>query len=62
MDPNQTLRDLRVALADHRAATSISAADDAAQRLADHTQALDEWLSTGGFPPVAWQPTGRGAR
>jgi hypothetical protein len=58
MDPNQTLHDLRTAVADYRTATSVSAADDAADRLAEHIQALDRWLSMGGFPPAAWQPTG----
>jgi hypothetical protein len=54
MDPNQTLHDLRSALAEYRVATSVSAADDAAERLAEHIQALDDWLSTGGFLPTDW--------
>lgn len=60
MDPNQTLHDLRTALVDYRAATTIGASDAAdrlADRLAEHIQALDDWLSAGGFLPNAWTPT-----
>ena len=54
MDPDQTLHDLRTALADYRKATSVAAADDAADRLAERIQALDDWLSAGGFLPTDW--------
>lgn len=54
MDPNQTLHDLRTALVDYRAATSVGASDAAADRLADRAEALDTWLTNGGFPPDAW--------
>lgn len=44
MDPNETLRLMRVALDEGDFAE--------AGRLA---QLLDEWLSTGGFLPAKWQ-------
>lgn len=66
MDPDEALRQLREAIAtlnqdDHRR-------EIAAEQVVDHFQALDEWLSRGGFLPKAWgaavpdpAPTGPGA-
>lgn len=50
MDPNETLRIIRQELE--------SAESDAHEvdvdRLVEHVRALDEWLSSGGFLPKAW--------
>lgn len=35
--------------------------DDDVTRLAELVQALDQWLSNGGFPPAAWQKAQREA-
>lgn len=59
MDPNATLAEARQAVADVRAHqddetddTVCSALD--AIRVAEAFEALDEWLSKGGFLPEAW--------
>ncbi len=55
MDPNKTLEDIREILATE---------DDYVQRageLATLVQALDEWLTSGGFLPEAWTPGPRSA-
>lgn len=56
MDPNQTLADIHEAIADmkkqHR--PSEFGYMEAAERLVYSVQALDEWLSNGGFLPKAW--------
>lgn len=60
MDPNAALANLRTAVADFRAAANTSVAEDpvdeAAHGLADAAEALDGWLSGGGFLPEAWKP------
>jgi hypothetical protein len=51
MDPNETLRLMRLALAEGDLETAAELAD-----------ALDGWISTGGFLPDAWRyvpPAGR---
>lgn len=51
MDPNETLRQLRVF------AQEVIGADDSspvAKHLASHVWALDQWLTGGGFLPNAW--------
>lgn len=57
MDPNETLRMARTA-----AAAITSAIDNEedvqfgnVERLAEAFEALDEWLSKGGFVPDAWR-------
>ena len=62
MDPNETLRELRE-LADKVAAQDMDVYSDPEDRadaaragdLAAGVQALDEWLSRGGFLPDAWE-------
>ncbi len=53
MDPNATLRDIRLAVA------NIERHDDSADpetlHLCDLWNALDDWLSGGGFLPRDWQ-------
>ncbi len=59
MDPNANLkrqRELAKLLLSDREFTKNSAEEDdnAARELAEHVQALDEWLAKGGFLPRAW--------
>jgi hypothetical protein len=53
MDPDATLSEMRE-LANDLGATGSFEGD--ADRLAELVQALDEWLSKGGFFPKAWRP------
>lgn len=55
MDPDEALKKAREALSDHRNGR-LNAAEqaDVLQELADAFEALDGWLSKGGFPPRAW--------
>jgi hypothetical protein len=55
MDPNEALRQLRTAITTYRVALDPATARDAADRMADHADALDQWLTQGGFPPTAWR-------
>ena len=67
MDPNTALAAIRTAVAQMQALiedasvweedTRYALGDDgkdAAESLVEHVQALDEWLSRGGFLPDAW--------
>jgi hypothetical protein len=54
MDPNATLAIIRDALRDFGDATMRDEADAAADVLVEHVQALDEWLTRGGFLPADW--------
>jgi hypothetical protein len=54
MDPNQALSELRAAINDYQLATDPASAADAADRLAEHSQAIDNWLCQGGFLPDHW--------
>jgi len=54
MDPNQALADARRAADDYDKATSIDQEADAAERLTAAFNALDQWLSNGGFAPADW--------
>jgi hypothetical protein len=57
MDPDKALADLRDALQRYRAAESannLTAATAAAHDLAGSVEALDAWLSAGGFLPRDW--------
>lgn len=53
MDPNQALRELRTALAASRRAPGDTGY---LRDVADSAQALDDWLSDGGFLPTDWMP------
>lgn len=55
-DPNWTLIEARNAVGDYRNAVTVSEVERAAQKLADHFEALDEWLTKGGFLPADWLP------
>ncbi len=57
MDPNATLATLRNAIIQMDAAESSAdlSYQIAAEELRDAAEALDDWLSKGGFLPDAWQ-------
>jgi hypothetical protein len=56
MDPDANLAEMRRIIARARERTDYDAVNDAIDldRLADLAEALDEWLSRGGFLPEAW--------
>lgn len=57
MDPNETLRQIRAIQQEwmgYDAATAKREAWSVAERLAELTGALDEWMTRGGFLPTAW--------
>jgi hypothetical protein len=67
MDPEVALAKARDALARFRAADAAdgdptAAYLDAGADLADAFEALDNWMSQGGFPPPGWNFAGPGAR
>lgn len=56
MDPDAALFLLRQNVADYENATTISEREDAADRISELFQGLDEWITKGGFLPKDWQP------
>lgn len=58
MDPNEALRQLREAIKDLRLAQDLGSNDDeiaAGHQVAEHAEALDQWLSKGGSKPLDWR-------
>lgn len=58
MDPDAALQLVRDGIVELRAAAEGDSNDaeiEAAHELADAVQALDEWLSKGGFLPADWR-------
>ena len=56
MDPNQTLMDIREICREHAwDEISDEQAADMLTVLVDRIEAIDGWLSKGGFPPTAWE-------
>lgn len=57
MDPNENLKEQRriSRLLLGRTYLTQSEIDGYAQELAELVEALDEWMSKGGFPPDAWK-------
>lgn len=56
MDPNATLEDIRTDIAVYMNPSSPQSAQGlVAEAIIEHMQALDEWLSKGGFLPKVWQ-------
>lgn len=53
MDPEAALSKLREMVGDINADNHHSSTT---RRLAERFEALDEWLSNGGFLPAAWDP------
>lgn len=49
MDPNATLAEIRTLVDAQQAGAAIDGA-----RLAELVLALDEWITGGGFLPIAW--------
>ncbi len=57
MDPDQALKTAREAAKDmHEYEPGSADWRDAAHELADAFEALDGWLSQGGFQPEDWRP------
>lgn len=54
MDPNETLREMRELQAELDSPATVPPALDQLLRLAELAQALDEWITGGGFLPGAW--------
>lgn len=54
MDPDQTLTDLRDISAKMAEGMYVPALMAAAHELMEKFQALDEWMSKGGFAPKDW--------
>lgn len=54
MDPNETLRLLRLTIAQMRVDENPDIRKAHAAEVAEYFEALDEWLSRGGFLPAAW--------
>jgi hypothetical protein len=53
MDPNASLAMLRAIAERYQSGDTIKQAD--IQALVDHFEAIDYWLSNGGFLPDAWK-------
>lgn len=62
MDPDEALQQLREALSVAREAAEGDSNDaeiEAWQEVGDCVEALDDWLSKGGFLPGGWNPEPR---
>ena len=60
MDPDETLRQLRRAITEYRQATTDPEQKlQAADRVINHAETLDQWLTNGGFSPAVWNQAGR---
>jgi hypothetical protein len=56
MDPDEALAQIRVAVAGMNREDSPGVDFvEHARDLADLVEALDEWLTQGGFPPASWR-------
>lgn len=54
MDPNTALTEIRRAVAETDDACYACCASASLRDVLDRFEALDEWLSTGGFLPAQW--------
>jgi len=54
MDPNETLRLIRLTIKQMRVDEDPGVRKAHADELAEYVEALDEWLSKGGFLPYEW--------
>ena len=52
MDPNECLRIIRAEINNWSGGACIGEFD--ADRLAEHVEALDEWMAKGGAAPLQW--------
>lgn len=55
MDPNAALESMRAAVREYWASTDSGPVNPAADALAEYFDALDGWISKGGFLPDAWR-------
>lgn len=55
MDPNEALRQLRLTIKQMRVDTDPAIRQAHADEIAEYFEALDEWLTRGGFLPEDWQ-------
>lgn len=68
MDPNETLRMLRLTIKQLRVDEDTDVWEAHANEICEYFEALDDWLSRGGFPPEEWRegpdlvPEDRGVR
>lgn len=62
MDPNETLRIIRLTTKQMRVDEHPDIRKQHADDLAEHVEALDEWLTKGGFLPSDWDPRVHAAR
>jgi hypothetical protein len=58
MDPDETLHQLRLAITEYRQAADPGQKLHAADGVIDYAEALDHWLTDGGFRPAAWNQNG----
>lgn len=60
MDPDAALAEMREGTIAYLGSEAGTPAHDlAAARVVEASQALDSWLTGGGFPPKAWYPKER---
>jgi hypothetical protein len=53
MDPSETLQEIRELLLAHRTGNGYKGT---LEEVAERVEALDDWLSKGGYPPDEWAP------
>jgi hypothetical protein len=58
MDPNETLRLLRLTIAQMQVEPKNALWMAHAEEVIEYAEALDTWLSSGGFKPLAWENFG----
>lgn len=59
MDPNATLTRIRQLLDDGYGSRALLGDEGFIAELTEHVQAMDDWLSRGGFLPEGWDHPGR---
>jgi hypothetical protein len=55
MDPNEALRSIRRCIAELDKVSDADEMGSLCGELIEHVEALDQWLSQGGFPPDEWR-------
>ncbi len=60
MDPDETLARLRALLVEWHQTDPMDTFDlsEVGAKVVEHLEALDEWLTEGGFPPMDWNRGG----
>lgn len=54
MDPDVCLQKIRELIVELRGSSKISTTEACADEISEHFEALDEWISKGGFMPADW--------